>query len=85
MFENGNVLHIAKYQFAFKKDTFIYFYRNVFEKNILNFTQKYNKNIEFLGKLNITEYQELIYCAYKSDYTSRGIKRKLEKHLATLF
>lgn len=71
---------IASNNFFFDKDTFIYFVRNVFERQIETIKNKQD-SITLKGKLCDEEYKELVYCVYKSKFIKTAIKNKLEKHL----
>ena len=74
-------INITANNFFFPKDTFIYFHHNVFKKEINHLLKKYQNKITEKGKLIDKQYQDLIYCIYKSQFTKRGIRRILEKHL----
>ena len=75
---------ITTSDFSFWKDTFVYFSNNVFEKKIDIIEEKYGDTIELKGKLSDEEYEEFIYCIYKSKFVNRGIKKILEKHLENI-
>ncbi len=74
---------ICKNKYSFKKDTFIYINpKLVFEKQLNYYDNTYNiKDIEIVGNLNKNEYEDLVYCIYKSKFTVKKIKRILKENV----
>lgn len=66
--------------FAFKKDTYIQVQGNLMKKNVAELTRKYSDKgmATLIDSLTDSEYSDLLYCIYKSQFVPRGIRRALE-------
>jgi hypothetical protein len=71
-------ISICENGFSFPLNSFIYINSSstfIAEKSI--FIEKYNKTTELKDVLSDKEFENLIYCVYKSKFIPRGIKRIL--------
>jgi hypothetical protein len=75
VFEKGRI--ICDNNFAFRKNTFIYYNNNVLQLSIPEFHVK-QYNISIAGTLTTHEYQRLIKCMKSSGHIKRGVKRIIE-------
>jgi len=79
-FTKGKV--VGENGFSFGKNSFIYINASsVFNAASAKLTAIYNNAVEAKDVMLTKEYEDLVYCIYKSKFLPRGIKRKLEATL----
>lgn len=79
IFEKGKI--VGEEGFSFPKKSFIYVNSNSIRKaDVSQLKSKYTE-IDIKDILKSDEYENLIYCIYKSKFIARGIKSKLESIL----
>jgi hypothetical protein len=76
----------AEKNYFFDKNSYVNLYINpsVFYRKLDYVKSEYfdSGNIEFLDRLNDSEYIDFIYCVYHSPYIKRGLKKYLDEELA---
>ena len=76
-----------KNNFSFPEDSFINVAFDVFEKNEKKIKSKYEDNglVELKDIMLEERYGDLLYCIYKNKNLRRGIKRRLESLLDSIY
>lgn len=79
-------LVIGKNGFSFSKDTYIQVQGNLLKRSITELRQKYQETntITLKDALTDTEYCDLLYCIYKSQFVPRGIRKAIEPIIVAL-
>lgn len=71
--------------FAFHKDTFVYINNSTLKKRSVSALRtKYDSSILLNDILTDNEYCDLLYCVYKSQFVSRGVKKLIEPIIAAI-
>lgn len=77
---------VGRSGFCFRKDTYIQVQGNLTKRSIADLTNKYvnHGTAELMDQLTDTEYCDLLYCIYKSQFVPHGIRRDIEPIIANL-
>jgi hypothetical protein len=72
-------LPVGKKGFSFPKDTYVQMQGNLMKRSVSDLEERYLENgaASLLDELTNTEYCDLLYCIYKSQFVPRGIRRAI--------
>ena len=73
-------LPIGKKGFFFPRDTYIQVQGNLMKRSVSDLEKRYlgNGAASLLDELTDSEYCDLLYCIYKSQFVPRGIRKAIE-------
>lgn len=77
-------LEITNTKWKFDVNTFIYFQNSVYKLNISDIQAQYGNSVVSKGILLKHEYSDLLYAAYKSQFTKKAYRVIFEKLLGNL-